>query len=164
MKALTLSQPWASTIALGRKRIETRNWHPKEHPGVLAIVSSNKNMTGSQREIAYSFFGDHIDFPRRSILAVAQVRVCLRTETVRHKLHDQELELGDYTPGRWAWMLGEVVALSKPIELYPVPPKPGAKPRLPGALNLWDLPRVFERKVLQAIGGSGEFRRLQGHA
>lgn len=159
MKALTLSQPWASAIARGHKRVETRGWHPADNPGVLAIASGNKNMTASQREIAEGFFGD-IAFPRRSILAVAQVTGFQRTEEVVDSLSDQERDLGDYAPGRWAWQLGEIVTLTRPIEMYPVELKPGAKKRLPGTLNLWDLPPVFERMVMTAIGGRGEYERL----
>jgi len=159
MKALTLSQPWATAIARGHKRVETRGWHPADNPGVLAIASGNKNMTGSQREIAEGFFGD-IAFPRRSILAVAQVRGFARTEEIVGSLSEEEIDLGDYRTGRWAWRLGEIVTLARPIEMYPVELKPGAKKRLPGMLQLWDLPYVFERKVLTAIGGRGEFERL----
>ncbi len=36
MKALTLCQPWASLVALGHKRIETRCWETK-YRGTLAI-------------------------------------------------------------------------------------------------------------------------------
>ena len=36
MKALSLYQPWATAIALGSKRIETRGW-PTSYRGPLAI-------------------------------------------------------------------------------------------------------------------------------
>lgn len=36
MKALTLTQPWASLVALGEKRIETRSWGTS-YRGELAI-------------------------------------------------------------------------------------------------------------------------------
>lgn len=41
MKALTLLQPWASLIALGAKRFETRSW-PTDHHGLLAIHASKR--------------------------------------------------------------------------------------------------------------------------
>ncbi len=44
MKALTLYQPWATLVALGAKRIETRSWTTK-YRGPLAIhVSKRKNI------------------------------------------------------------------------------------------------------------------------
>jgi hypothetical protein len=36
MKALSLTQPWATLVALGAKRIETRSW-PTQYRGPLAI-------------------------------------------------------------------------------------------------------------------------------
>lgn len=36
MKALTLYEPWASLVALGAKKIETRSW-PTKYRGPLAI-------------------------------------------------------------------------------------------------------------------------------
>jgi hypothetical protein len=36
MKGLTLTQPWATLVAIGAKRIETRSW-PTRYRGLLAI-------------------------------------------------------------------------------------------------------------------------------
>jgi activating signal cointegrator 1 len=36
MKAITLTQPWATLVAIGAKRIETRSW-PTNYRGPLAI-------------------------------------------------------------------------------------------------------------------------------
>jgi hypothetical protein len=36
MKALTLTQPWATLVAIGAKTIETRSW-PTSYRGPLAI-------------------------------------------------------------------------------------------------------------------------------
>jgi hypothetical protein len=38
MKALTLIQPWASLVAIGAKRVETRGWRTS-YRGPLAIAS-----------------------------------------------------------------------------------------------------------------------------
>lgn len=38
MKALTVTEPWATLIAIGAKRIETRSW-PTEYRGPVAIHS-----------------------------------------------------------------------------------------------------------------------------
>lgn len=44
MKAITLYQPWATLVAIGEKRIETRSWSTK-YRGPLAIhVSKNKKI------------------------------------------------------------------------------------------------------------------------
>ncbi|TWH45918.1 ASCH domain-containing protein [Sporomusa sp. KB1] len=51
MKALTILQPWASLIAYGAKRIETRNWVTK-YRGPIAI-HAGKGWTMDRREITY---------------------------------------------------------------------------------------------------------------
>lgn len=159
MKALTLSQPWATAIAEGHKRIETRKWRPRENPGLLAITSSNKAMSRSQHERLASHFRDGVEFHRRSILAVVTITRFERTEAIRDGLDYVERSFGDYTDRRWAWVFGHIVPLPDPIELYPVSPGPGKKKRLPGALNVWTLPPVFTRAVESQIGP--DVRRLE---
>jgi len=45
MKALSLWQPWASAIALGSKRIETRGW-ATSYRGPLAIHAAKRCVKG----------------------------------------------------------------------------------------------------------------------
>lgn len=49
MKVLTLTQPWASLVAMGAKRIETRSWDT-DHRGPLAIHAA-KNFPREAKEI-----------------------------------------------------------------------------------------------------------------
>lgn len=155
MPALTLMQPWATLIARGAKRIETRKWHPRENPGVLAITASNKNLSRSQREMIErepfrSALGG-VELPTGVIVAVAVVKAFEPTD--RMKVKGAEAAFGDFSPGRWAWHLGEVIALAKPIHVK-------------GAYNVWKLPRHLIDKdgrpgpLVRAIGGRSEYRRL----
>jgi len=48
MKALTLTQPWASLVAIGAKRIETRSW-PTNYRGPLAIHAAKGFPKWAQR-------------------------------------------------------------------------------------------------------------------
>lgn len=41
MKALSLTQPWASLVAIGAKRIETRSWSTS-YRGLVAIHASKR--------------------------------------------------------------------------------------------------------------------------
>lgn len=91
VKALTLSQPWASLISAGAKKIETRNWHPQVNPGVIAIASSKSALNHGQRylldrEPFCSALVD-VELPRGSILAIARIDKFARTENVT-TLHD----------------------------------------------------------------------------
>lgn len=47
MKALTVTEPWATLIAIGAKRIETRSW-PTDYRGPVAIHASKK-LTGFEQ-------------------------------------------------------------------------------------------------------------------
>lgn len=46
MKALTLHQPWASLIAVGAKKIETRDWRPPVtiRPGTRFAIHAGKQV------------------------------------------------------------------------------------------------------------------------
>lgn len=46
MKAVTISQPFATLVALGAKTLETRSWATK-HRGDLAIHAGQKSGQGS---------------------------------------------------------------------------------------------------------------------
>ena len=139
MKALTLWQPWASLIALGHKRIETRCWKTA-YRGPLAIHSAGKvspSWLGASRHrvefrdaLANSFncrrdcddrSGLHVDdvlksLPYGAVLCivtlkdVAEIDWCLREE-----LTEREAIYGNYDDGRYAWHLEVVETFSQPI-------------------------------------------------
>ena len=53
MKAITIVEPWASLIAIGAKRIETRSW-PTDYRGRVAIHASKK-LTMDELETALDY-------------------------------------------------------------------------------------------------------------
>lgn len=139
MKALTLQQPYATLIALGAKRIETRRWHPLENPGIIAIASSKKPMTAAQRgrlhAPPFSSALTTTDLPAGMIVALARCHRFERTEDVSAVDLEREGDFGDYRTGRWAWHFDSVVALDDPV---PVPAP--AKGKKDFRLSLWNLP------------------------
>lgn len=128
MKALTLTQPWASAIAVGLKSVETRNWRTP-YRGPIAIHAA----VGYPRE-AQTFASSLRDLgkplpsriPLGAVVATANLVRIARTEDIYPSLSGTEQMLGDYTPGRWAWVLEDVVAVPEPIFVR-------------GALGLWEL-------------------------
>ena len=106
MKALTVWQPWASLIADGRKRYETRSW-PTRHRGPLAIHAGKNSGAIGKAGIGR--------FPLGAIVAVAEIVQCHRTEDIRDSLSEEELGVGDYSPGRFAWELVNVNPIEPPI-------------------------------------------------
>ena len=131
MKVISLYQPWATLIAIGAKKIETRSWSTK-HRGRLGIHASAERKYIDMRskhyvcdkEPFYSILMKHytnlnepgaIPLPRGAIIAICDLQDCIKIEEGL-LLKRQERLFGDYTPGRFRWMLGEdVIQLEKPI-------------------------------------------------
>lgn len=144
MKALTIREPWASLLAVGAKRVETRGW-PTRHRGPLAIHAGRRWTRGEQD--AWDDLGWISLRGRRPargcVVAVAQLVACERmTPELIAEQGRLELSYGLWEPGRWAWRLEGVVALPEPIAVR-------------GRQGLWDLPP----NVAQAVLAATEVRR-----
>lgn len=133
MKALSLTQPWASLVAIGAKHVETRSWQTPFR-GPLAIHAA-KVFPPYARDFAEeilpyrSLFVHGLrarDLPLGAIVATCRLVGCVRTELM-WDISEQEREFGDYSPGRWAWVLEDIVRLPEPIPAR-------------GALGLWYWP------------------------
>lgn len=143
MKALTLTQPWASLVACGAKTIETRSWRTP-YRGPVAIHAA-KGFPADAKDFSRCIrlsvlFGPHYEYPLGVIVATARIVACIPTrelpETRRiievdpaarctsFPFTDQERMFGNYDPGRWAWLLADIVATQH------IPAK--------GALGLWE--------------------------
>ena len=113
MRAITLHQPWASLIAVGAKRIETRSWATK-HRGPLAIHAGKKNVTkdlsfviGAKIQNALPFVPE--DAPTGVVVAIADLIDCIEmTDEWIGNLPQQELAFGWFDIGRYAWILANV--------------------------------------------------------
>lgn len=148
MKTISLLQPWASLVAIGAKRIETRSWATR-YRGPIAIHASKAFSLNAQelcgcdpfREVLMKasiywpcVSGPFITIPRGCVIATATLWDCIWMDdgdlaySVRGKtwkLTEQERAFGDYSRGRFAWLLDNVVPL--PV---PVPAR--------GSLGLWE--------------------------
>ena len=138
MKTISLLQPWASLVAIGAKKIETRSWHTS-YRGPLAIHASKalpyKNHDLIYREPFWTAFkSEAIDkgsalLPTGAVIATCKLVDCIkiigRTSIAgkivatrlldRQEIEGNELAFGDYTPGRYAWILEDVRQLPEPI-------------------------------------------------
>lgn len=162
MKAITLTQPWATLVAIGAKRIETRSWSTN-YRGPLAIhAGKGLGTIGGNggfmdlcshepfKSVLEAYWESLIQstttvfelangMPRGAIIATCNLVSVIGTSVIDHApyewkapderiyrfyLTDQERAFGDYTPGRFAWLLADVEKLERPI-----PAK--------GALGLW---------------------------
>jgi len=137
VKALTLTQPWATLVAIGAKKIETRSWNTT-YRGQLAIHAAKgfpqeaqhlcfqepfRSYLGAYVKLNETYFGSH-SFPIGCIIAtcnLVEVRKVIGTVVAS----EHELAFGNYAIGRYMWILENIVALPEPV-----PAK--------GALSLWE--------------------------
>lgn len=128
MKALTILQPWASLIACGAKKIETRSWATK-YRGPLAIHAGKqwreivkKGDLPEEIHAALCWkggFKKFNDLPRGKIIAVAKLVDCiLMTEENISPLSPQERAFGHFEPGRFMWVLDEIRPLATPVPAH----------------------------------------------
>lgn len=140
MKAITIIQPWASLVVLGAKLNETRSWKT-DYRGEILIHAGKKNFTHKlildstkMRDFlsqAGIIWGDQKKLPTGAIIGKAVLSDCvLIDQTFVDKLSPQEFCFGDYTLGRYAWVMRNAVLFDKPI-----PAK--------GMLGLWN----WEEKI-----------------
>lgn len=134
MKAITIHQPWATLIALGEKRFETRSW-PTKYRGPLAIHAGKQvDKEICQQEpfrsvlTKYGYTADNL--PTGAVVAVVELKECFKIrrdllggvvalESDARKTHfntsDKEHAFGWYDSGRFAWELRDVQRLMAPI-------------------------------------------------
>jgi hypothetical protein len=131
MKALTLWQPWASLVAIGAKKVETRCWFTK-HRGPLAIHSAQiipyKFLGKSRHSAEFKLFLERAlpggiplkhdtRLPLGKVLCIVNlVAVEPITPMLVHDLTPQERAFGNYEEhGRYAWFLEVVGRFEEPI-------------------------------------------------
>ena len=129
MKALTISQPFASMIASGDKFIENRTW-PTVYRGPLAIHAGKGKQYLDRHELK--------QYPNGCVIAVAQLIHCMRIENLRDsgtgdlRLIPNTRTLLTYgrcvehrhAQGPWCWILEDVKPITNVI--------------INGAQGLWD--------------------------
>jgi len=143
LKALTITQPWASLMATLRpdglpwKTIETRSWYTN-YRGEMVIHAAKGFPRWAQWTCTDPVFAEALgglewrELPLSVGLCVVRVVGCIRTTELHkaepilgRKLHMEELRFGNYSEGRWAW-LTEYVR-----------PLPNVGP-VRGSLGLWN--------------------------
>lgn len=145
MKVISVIQPWAQLLALGEKRYETRHWQTF-YRGPIAIHASRQTdealymcrMPSYWRLLEKHGIAHTSELGWGAIIATATLIACHPTSYDFWKtLHgnEQEVMLGDFSGGRYAWELRDVRLLPEPI---PARGKPG----------LWDFDDALIRKAV----------------
>lgn len=119
IKCISLHEPWASAVALGLKTIETRSWETK-YRGTLGIHAAKK-WTADQKAKLFSLVTRFPEFRVAwtqccfgNVVALVDIIDC---EPAHHigPLTDLDRALGDFSRGRWGWILTNIRPLTKLI-------------------------------------------------
>lgn len=134
---LSLWQPWASLCVWtnpkdgkAEKQIETRHW-ATNYRGLLAIHAT-KTLTGEGKNSIYGSemqeaFSRHIPSPDLKehlpfgcIVGVVELIDCVkflpRNDERFRGFHFRNWSFGDFTEGRYGWVLGNQIEFKNPIE------------------------------------------------
>jgi activating signal cointegrator 1 len=147
VKALTLTQPWATLVAIGAKRVETRSWST-DYRGPLAIHAAKGFPTWARETcgeppfwpaLVAAGYANWKDLPRGVVLCTTRILAVRPTEydgntagiplAPPFPMGENEWHFGDYGPDRYAWYLDAVVRLAEPAPAV-------------GSLGLWDWSRA----------------------
>lgn len=161
MKVISLLQPWATLVVIGAKKIETRGWNTKYRGEILIHASAGKNkinrgiMLDFQQEFYELQLPKYEDLPFESIIGKVNIVNTVHSEVCfldnefewrdnHFKISHQELAFGNYSDGRYGWLLSDPVKFANPI-----PAK--------GKLSIWDYDMPDHFHVANKYGGHATF-------
>lgn len=130
VKVITLTQPWATLIAIGAKHIETRGWGTR-YRGPIAIHAAKGldpvgGVGGLLQLCATPPFAEVLaqhglrpgELPRGAVVCAAALVGCdTMTPASIARVDQPERSFGFYEPGRYAWRLQNTYRLARP---YPI--------------------------------------------
>jgi len=127
LQVLTLWQPWATLVACGAKRFETRSW-ATSYRGRVVIHAARTTVAlhGQLSPILLEQLDERglklSTLPLGQCLALATLEACRPTTDVQVDVVEDAL--GDFSPGRFAWHMTGVT------QLEPIPFRGGQRLRL----------------------------------
>lgn len=150
MKCLSLCEPWASLVAWGYKRVETRSWMAGEAHWKQSLAIQASKSIESIRDVEYVkyLFAEaglemppwwprrKEDYPLGRIVALTTIREARKMdEALIATQSPQELAFGAWAPGRFAFFLGDVRRVEPAVPCK-------------GALGIWGVPQELQGTVL----------------
>lgn len=147
-RAITLTQPWASLMAYGHKRIETRG-RPSNYRGWVAIHAA-KGFPEDCRHLCLdepfrsrlvaSGFKKVEDLPVGKVVAILRFTDCVKAESIEAANFEgyapDECDFGDYSWGRFGILTADVHRIREPIPMRGFQSIPWKMPRAIAAEEL----------------------------
>ena len=130
MKVLSLTEPYATLIKNGKKKVETRSWKTSYRGELYIHASSTKISRETKQNAELMNLVKDNSMNYGNIICKCNLVDCIKmtkeyVEDMR-KNHYQEYICGEYSEGRYAWILENIEILDKPIS---------AK----GHLSIWEI-------------------------
>lgn len=133
MKGFTIWEPWASLVADGRKYVETRSWSTTYRGDVAIHAGLYKDRLNDAIAVSFGYNPEHTSTIRGNIVAIATLFDIMPIEDAADLFPDQ-IQYGDFSPGRWAWMLRDIRKLNRPVPIQ-------------GSQGLWILDQQMESMI-----------------
>lgn len=119
MKAITIQQPYAYAIVVGIKQYETRSRRTNIR-GRVAIHAGKKVSSSFEKIVSKCYIGNietggKLAVDLGAVIGTVEIVDCVPVEAVLNTLTERERLLGDYTPGRFAWVLKNPVMFTTPF-------------------------------------------------
>ena len=123
MKALTVKQPWATLISEGIKKYEFRSWKTNYRGKILIHAGA-----GIDKEKLKEFKKLNLDYPKKRIVAVAEIEDCLElTDELNDKIiKEKNIAQGNKKRTGYAWKLKNIKKINNSKEIN-------------GKLGLWNV-------------------------
>jgi activating signal cointegrator 1 len=132
MKVLSFLQPWASLTVMGLKKLETRSWSTKHRGELLIHASMGQSGALLAQEPPFSkYITDFSKLPFGAIIGKVQLTDIIKVQSLHmsdaviNQLTMEERAFGDYSNGRYVWVLEEPELFTKPVKMK-------------GTLGLWN--------------------------
>jgi hypothetical protein len=157
--AITLTQPWATLVAVGEKRVETRAWGTHRR-GAIAIHAA-KGFPDDARSICYDEpfrstllrhgYENAAQLPTAAIVAVTDLARCelfkpdseaiIRAYSDDGRMPAHEADFGDFTAGRYGLLTRNTIKLPHPIVAR-------------GMLGFWRIPEPVRLMLEHALAAA----------
>ena len=132
MKVLSLLQPWATLVVKGTKKLETRSWSTSYRGELLIHASTGRSGALLAKELPFSrHIPDFRELPFGAIIGqvlledIVPIKYLPMSDAALNLLTWEEKAFGDYSEGRFAWVLSNPLPFRKPLFIK-------------GTLGLWE--------------------------
>ncbi len=128
MKVLSLTEPYATLIKSGKKKIETRSWKTNYRGKLYIHSSSTKIPKECRNNIDLMLLVDMDKLNYGNIICSCELVDCIEmTDEFIQEIKKNKTEYisGVYAEGRYAWILEDIRILDEPI-------------RAKGHLGIWN--------------------------